>query len=86
LGLTTAQAAGIGAGIIAVIVIAAVATVIFLGVGGKKGYDYWKARNKGMGSVLNNPLYEEKASAQGTNPLYEEGGSELKLGTGSPEP
>jgi len=72
LGLTTAQAAGIGAGVIAVIVIAAVVVVVALGVGGKKGYDYWKGRKNGMGSVLNNPLYEDKLSAHGNNPLYEE--------------
>ncbi len=69
-GLTVKQAAGIGGGIIAGIVIAAVATVVGLAIGGKKGYDYYKHFEDDSLKVEDNPLYQSEMTER-VNPLYE---------------
>jgi len=65
-----AIAGGIGAGFIALIVVGSVAGVVLLGVGSKKGYDYYMAMSKDMGGAQNNPLYTDSGKT-GVNPFYE---------------
>jgi hypothetical protein len=69
--LSTAAVAGLSAGILAVIIIAAVAVCVALGIfGGKKGYDIWMRNQGGMGGAHKNPLYKDHGLS-GTNPLHE---------------
>jgi len=65
-----ATAAGIGAGVIAAIVIGTVIGVVLLAGGGKVGYDYYAKHRGKMSAPQSNPLYEEKNSGSGENPLY----------------
>jgi len=68
---TVAQVAtGIGAGIIAAIIIGAVAFIIIGAVGGKKGYDAYMKYKDNMTSAHSNPLYTDSGRT-GTNALYE---------------
>jgi len=60
--------AKIGAGVIGGITVAGAAALVLFAVGGKKGYDYYKSKGNAMGSVLSNPMYEEKPTT--TNPFY----------------
>jgi len=65
-----AIAGGVGAGFIALIVVGSVAGFVLLGVGSKKGYDYYMAMSKDMGGAQNNPLYTDSGKT-GVNPFYE---------------
>jgi hypothetical protein len=72
LGLSTGQVIGISAGLLAVIIIAAVIVCAALGIfGGKKGYDIWLNHRNNMQSASTNPLYTDRGLA-GNNPLYSE--------------
>jgi len=69
-GLSTGQAIGISAGLLAVIIIAAVVVCAALGIfGGKKGYDIWLNHKNNMQGANTNPLYNDRGLT-GTNPLY----------------
>jgi len=50
-------------------VIGAVAFAVVIGVGGKKGYDYYKERVESMSKIEDNPLYVERGRDH-DNPLY----------------
>jgi len=64
------RAAVITSGALAGIIIGAAAAAGLLIFGGKKGYDYYNARNEKLsGGVSGNPLYEEKPTS-GVNPLF----------------
>jgi len=67
--LTTAQIAGISAGVIAAIVIAVVVAAVLIGIGGKKGYDYYMSRQANMNTAQSNPMYNDSGRT-GTNPFY----------------
>jgi hypothetical protein len=68
--LSTAAVAGLSAGILALIIIAAVAVCVALGIfGGKKGYDIWLRNQNGMGGAQKSPLYQDN-NLSGTSPLY----------------
>jgi len=67
--LTPAQK-GLGAGAVALIVVGAVAGVVGLVFGSKKGYDYYKLKSAVPVSIQNNPFYLEKKS-EWDNPLYD---------------
>jgi len=70
--LNTEQAAGLGAGIIAVIVLGAAAGVASLLIGSKKGYDWYHSSQGAKQTVVqDNPLYETNNSTV-ENPLFEE--------------
>jgi hypothetical protein len=69
--LTIAEQAGIGigAGVIAAIVIGAVAFLVIAAIGSKKGYDaYMKNKNNLSGSQTN-PMYND-SGLRGNNPFY----------------
>jgi len=70
--LTVAEAAGLGAGIIAAIVIGAVAAIIIAGIGGKKGYDAYLNYKNNMSGAQSNPMYNDNGR-KGNNPFYEMG-------------
>jgi len=62
--------AAIGTGAAVGIAVGAAAAAGFIGYGGKKGYDHWKAmQNQRFNGVQNNPLYETSTQAS-DNPLY----------------
>lgn len=62
--------AGIGGGLIAVIVLACVAVCAVLAAfGGKKGYDVWLSHRANMQGANTNPLYNSEGLS-GTNPMY----------------
>jgi hypothetical protein len=70
--LTTTEAIGLGAGIVALIVI--IALIVFIACvagGGYAGYKYWSQYRAKMTSASTNPLYQE-SKMQGTNPLFQE--------------
>jgi len=70
LGLTTEQAVGISAGIIAAIVISVVVCVALASLAGKKGYDVWVRYQKKMEGAQTNPLYKD-SGLTGANPMAE---------------
>jgi hypothetical protein len=74
--IITPTTAGIGAGIIAAIVIGVVVGVVLLGIGGKKGYDYYKARFQITQGAQTNPLYKDPGTS-GNNPFYDGNGTEM---------
>jgi len=68
--LNTAQAAGIAAGVLAAIIIGAIAVCAILGaIGGKKGYDIYMRNRNNMTGANTNPLYTDNGLS-GTNPMY----------------
>jgi len=70
--LTTSQAIGLSAGIVALIII--IALIVFFACiagGGYAGYKYWSQYRAKMTSANTNPLYQE-SKMQGTNPLFQE--------------
>lgn len=70
LGLNTAEAAALGAGVLAAIIIGAVAFfLIFSAIGGKVGYDYYKKRQAALSGAQESPIYQE-SNKQGNNPFY----------------
>jgi hypothetical protein len=68
--LSPAAIAGISAGAIAGIAVGAAAGAALVGVGGKKGFDFYTARNAAGGGVQDNPLYQSGGSG-GNNAMYE---------------
>jgi len=62
-------ATGIGAGVIAAIVIGALVALGLASYGSKKGYDAYMKKRDQMGAVNENPLYKESGSEK-MNPLY----------------
>jgi hypothetical protein len=71
LGLNVNQAAGLGGGIIAAIVLGVVAAVIIALVSGKKGYDVWRKNRQNMQGAQSNPMYKDPGRA-GMNPFFEQ--------------
>jgi hypothetical protein len=69
--ITTAQAAGIGAGAIAGIVIGAIAGLAALSYASKKGYDKLTKAKVVQTSVNENPMYE-KSNTSVENAMFEE--------------
>jgi len=67
------KGAVIGAGAIAGIAIGAVVFLLIIGIGSKKGYDYYMNSRSPDDPVKSNPLYEENKN-QGTNPFHVERG------------
>jgi len=68
--LNTAQAAGIAAGVLAAIIIGAIAVCAVLGaIGGKKGYDIYMRNRNNMTGANTNPLYTDNGLS-GTNTMY----------------
>jgi len=69
-GLQTTEAIGLSAGLLAVIIIAAVVVCAALGIfGGKKGYDIWLKNRPNMQTAAKSPIYED-GGLSGTNPLF----------------
>jgi len=68
-GLNVAEIAAISAGALVGIIIAAAVIAALVGVGGKKGYDYYMANRADMTQASNNPLYNA-GNLTGTNPLH----------------
>lgn len=56
-------------GVLAGVIIGAVAAAALIGFGGKAGYDYLMAKNSPIGDVGNNPLYAPSGGS-GENALY----------------
>jgi len=70
--LTTSEAIGLSAGIVALIIIIALIVLIACIAGsGYAGYKYWSQYRAKMTSANTNPLYQE-SKMQGTNPLFQE--------------
>jgi len=68
--ISTTTAAGIGAGVLAAIIIGSIAVVAGLAAfGGKKGYDIWLRHKNNMAGAQSNPLYMNNGLS-GTNPLH----------------
>jgi len=66
------QNVGVGAGVISAVVVAGTAGIIFVGVSGKKSYDYWRQVHDNKSPMISsNPLYEE-AGGFSENPLFED--------------
>jgi len=65
-------------GVIASVVVAGAAGIVFVAISGKKTFDYWKSVHDNKNPMIaSNPLYEEKGGFN-ENPLFEEDqGSEL---------
>ena len=70
LGLTVAQASGVGAGVIAAIAIGGAAFAGAAIFGGKKGYDAYKKHRNNMSGAQSNPMYNDSGRS-GQNPMYE---------------
>jgi len=69
---TIAQVAtGIGAGIIAAIVIAGVVAIVLGAFGSKKGYDIYLKYHQNLDTAQSNPLYSDNGLS-GVNPLAED--------------
>jgi len=68
--ISTAEVAGISAGIIAAIIIAGAIAAGVIAYGSKKGYDYFKSKQGRMGPVNDNPLYEN-TGGYANNPLFD---------------
>jgi len=68
--LTVAEAAGLGAGAITAAVLGSIGAAVIVGVGGKKGYDYFQSRAFAANNVQENPLFQA-AKRERDNPLYE---------------
>jgi hypothetical protein len=70
LGIGAEAAAGIGAGILALIIGGAAAAFLIVGgVAGKKGYDAYMRNKRDMFGAQNNALYQDSGRA-GNNPFY----------------
>jgi len=67
--LTVAEAAGLGAGVIAAIVIGVAAFVVISAVGSKKGYDIWMKHKENIDGAQSNPMYTDNGRT-GNNPFY----------------
>jgi len=67
--LTISEAAGLGAGIIAAIVIGAVAFIVIAAIGSKKGYDAYMRNKNNITGAQNNPMYNDSGRS-GNNPFY----------------
>lgn len=64
-------AIGIGAGVLAAIIIGVVIVCAAVGAfGGKKGYDIWLNKRTNMAAANTNPLYDAE-DLSGTNPMYD---------------
>lgn len=63
------EAVGIGGGILAAIIIGAVAGAVLIGLGGKKGFDAWQANKNNMSGSQSNPMYKDD-HLKGQNPFY----------------
>jgi len=62
---------GIGAGAVTFFVIAGFAAVVFVGVSGKKSYDYWtQVHSNKAPQITNNPFYQGKEMFS-DNPLFD---------------
>jgi len=62
----------LGAGVIAVVVVAGAFGVIFVAISGKKSYDYWRQVHDNKNPLVSsNPLYEETGGFN-ENPLFED--------------
>ncbi len=59
------------AGVIAAIAIGAAVVVVLLGLGGKKGYDYYMANKADIHDGQVSPMYKDPGN-KGTNPFYAE--------------
>jgi len=69
-GLSTGQVVGISAGLLAVIIIAAIIVLAAIGIfGGKKGYDVWLKHRGNMATAQTSPIYVD-GGLSGTNALY----------------
>jgi hypothetical protein len=64
-------ATGIGAGVIAAIVIGIVAALVIASIASKKGYDVYMKHKNAIQGANTNPLYNDEGRA-GTNPLFEQ--------------
>lgn len=70
-GVDSDAAIGIGAGVLAAIIIGVVIVCAALGaLGGKKGYDIWLNKRTNMAAANTNPLYDAE-DLSGTNPMYD---------------
>jgi len=67
--LTVEEAAGLGAGVIAAIVIGVAAFAVISAIGAKKGYDVWLSKRAAMDGAQSNPMYQD-GGRSGKNPFY----------------
>jgi len=70
-----ADTTALGSGVIASVVVAGAAGIVFVAISGKKSYDYWKQVHDNKNPMIaSNPLYEEKGGFN-ENPLFEDNGN-----------
>ncbi len=65
----TPEQTGVGAGVIAIIVISLVVGAVVCSVSGKKAYEYYQRKREKVSDLQDNPLYVPSDNSM-VNPLY----------------